>query len=55
MQGKEMIYKIWVHVEKIDEEANHYEDIGLPESLGEFACLDDALEVVENIKISYGN
>lgn len=48
-------YKVWIHIEEIDEEKDHYED--LPEelrSIGKFDTLKDARslvsQVVENIQ-----
>ena len=36
-----MKYKIWLHIEEIDEKNDHYEDMGEPEEL---ACFDNLAE-----------
>jgi hypothetical protein len=35
-------YKVWVQVERIDEDADTYEDVGLPDPLGVFDTLEEA-------------
>ena len=42
-------YKVWIHIEEIDEEAGTYEDQGLPESCGEFKTLEEAEQHVAQI------
>jgi len=27
-------YKVWLHIEEIDEDEGHYEDLDVPESVG---------------------
>jgi len=40
-----MKYKIWLYIEEIDEETDHYEDVMEPESVGgEFDSLEEAKE-----------
>ena len=39
-------YKVWVHIEEIDEDLDHYEDVGMPVSEGEYNTLDEAEEAV---------
>ena len=43
-----MIYKVWVHIEQIDESKDHYEDIGLPYQAGVFKTEVEAANFVEN-------
>ena len=31
-----MIYKAWIHIEEIDEDKDHYKDIGEPYEAGSF-------------------
>jgi len=49
MQDKEtMKYKIWLYIEEIDEETDHYEDVYGPESTGcEFDSLEEAIACKE--------
>jgi hypothetical protein len=35
-------YKVWLTIEEIDEEVDHYEDVGLPDPLGAFDDLKSA-------------
>ena len=37
-----MTYKVWVQVEAIDEEADSFENEGLPDCLGEFDTFEEA-------------
>jgi len=48
-----MSYKVWVSVEEIDEDNDRYEDVGLPDSLGEFSGLDEADEFVRMLLCAY--
>jgi len=41
-------YKVWIHVEEIDEEEDTYEDVGLPEELGVFSTLEEAEQFAGN-------
>lgn len=45
------IFKIWVHIEKIDEDANEeFEDQGIPEQYGpEYNTLEEAEAVVAEL------
>tara|TARA_R100000808_G_C2143193_1_gene150975 strand:+ start:459 stop:620 length:162 start_codon:yes stop_codon:yes gene_type:complete len=43
------IYKIWVHIEEIDEDDGLVEEVGEPECLGEFETLDEAIEVMADL------
>ena len=36
------VYKVWIHVEEIDEAKNYYEKCGSPFSMGEFETEDEA-------------
>jgi len=42
-------YKLWVHIEEIDEDADTCEDIGEPRSLGEYSTLTKAKNLREFI------
>ena len=44
-----MKYKVWVHIEEIDEEADHYEDVARPIGVGEFETIEDAQQRVGDI------
>lgn len=44
-------YKVWLHVEKINEEKDHYEDQGMPELLGEFLRMKGAERLVHFLKL----
>ena len=44
-------YKVWVHIEEIDEEVDHYVDIGEPVSITEVDDIDTAKSIVEDIEI----
>ena len=44
-----MQYKLWLEIEEIDEGADHYEDVGVPESLGEFDTEEEARGVMDEI------
>jgi hypothetical protein len=48
-----MTYKVWLSVEQIDEENNRYEDVGLPDSLGEFQNLELADAFCRNLLRRY--
>ena len=48
-------YKIWVHIEEIDEDNDSYEDQGLPESCGEFGTLEEAESKVASIVDAFNN
>lgn len=39
-------YKVWAHVEEVDEAADTYEDVTIPESLGEYTSLEAAIAAV---------
>jgi predicted RNA-binding Zn-ribbon protein involved in translation (DUF1610 family) len=43
-----MIYKIWIHIEEIDEDKDHYEDIDEPYVAGSFNTKLAAKRFVEN-------
>ena len=42
-------YKVWAHIELTDEDNDIYEDVGEPESLGQFDTLEEAEEFVGNL------
>jgi len=37
-------YAVWIQIEEIDEEADHYEDVDLPEKVAQFDTLKEATE-----------
>lgn len=39
-------FKVWVHIEEIDEAADKYEDVGLPEPLAIYGSLEEAQALV---------
>ncbi|KKM03997.1 hypothetical protein LCGC14_1768820 [marine sediment metagenome] len=39
-------FKVWIHIEEIDEEADKYEDVGLPEPLATYGSLEEAQDLV---------
>ena len=43
------IYKIWVHIEEVDENEDHSKNVAVPECLGELDSLDGAVEVVADL------
>jgi len=42
-------FKIWIHIEEINEEENSYQDVGEPISIGEFNSLRFALDMRDTI------
>ena len=42
-------YKVWVSIEEINEENDHYEDLAGPDPLGEFDRLEDAASFVRGL------
>jgi len=42
-------YKVWVHIEQVNESIDLYEDIGLPEELGHYATLENAQAHVKRL------
>lgn len=47
------MYKVWLSIEECDEEHDKYEDVGLPDSLGQFTGLDKAEEFVRTLLVQY--
>lgn len=47
-------FKVWVHVERIDEEQDVYEDAALPDSLAEFDTYQEACEFVASLPTQEG-
>jgi len=43
-----MIYKVWIHIEEIDENKDHYLDLGTPYEAGKFDTEAEAVKFVEN-------
>jgi len=52
-KGEEMTdevkYKVWIHIEEVDEENDHYTDIGLPEELVCLKTFEEAKDYVTNL------
>lgn len=48
MSEEKYKYKVWVHVEEIGEEGDHYEDVREPMDVGTFDNVDDA-DKMQNI------
>lgn len=42
-------YKVWVQVEEVDHEANHYENVTEPECLACFSTQEEAEEFVAKL------
>jgi len=42
-------YKVWVSIEEIDEENDHYEDLAGPDPLGQFDSLEAAASFVRGL------
>lgn len=50
-----MIYKVWIHVEEIDEDHDHYEDVREPYPVGEFNSLEEAEELADQLETYVGS
>lgn len=46
-------YKVWLHIEEIDEEADSYTDVDEPHSVGEFDSLAEAETMRDDVE-AYG-
>ncbi len=45
-----MTYKVWIHIEEIDEDADHYEDLPAEvRDAGEFNTLDEARDFANEL------
>jgi len=44
-----MRYKVWVSIEEINEETDHYEDLAGPDPLGAFGTLEEAAAFVRGL------
>ena len=44
-----VIFKVWVDIERIDEEADSFEDVGLPDPLGTFNTFEEACAFVRRL------
>ena len=42
-------FKVWVHIEEINEDEDYYQDVGEPISIGEFEDLDYAAYAVAGL------
>lgn len=43
-------YNVWTYIEEIDEDKDHYEDVGEPLSIGEFDTFGEADSYREGIR-----
>ena len=43
-----MKYKVWIHVEEINESKDHYQDLGLPYQIGVFKTEKEAVKYAED-------
>lgn len=48
------IYKVWIHIEEINEDEDYYEDVDEPWSLGEFGTLEEAKKLRSAISTVVG-
>ena len=55
------VFKVWIHIEEIDEEEDLYKDMGEPTSLAEFEFYPNAVEfadklcdVFQKVRYEYG-
>lgn len=46
-------YKVWISVERCDDDFDEYHDVGLPDCLGTFSGLDEANEFVGTLLQAY--
>jgi len=46
-KSPDRVYKIWIHVECIDEVRDIYEDIGIPILYGEYPTEEEAIAAAE--------
>ena len=49
-------YKIWIHIEKIDENKDIYEDVEMPISVGSFkgrGALNNAIELANHMSAQH--
>jgi len=44
-----MKYKVWVHIEAIEEDIDFYQDVAEPEEAGEFDTLEDAKKHADSL------
>ena len=42
-------YKVWIHIEEVNDDEDYYQDIGEPVPVGEFENLDDAVYAVADL------
>jgi len=42
-------FKVWVQVEKLDVDKNEYDNVGLPDSLGEFDTFEQATAHIRSL------
>jgi hypothetical protein len=42
-------FKVWVHIEEIDEAADKYEDVGLPEPMAVYTTREEAQDLVVSL------
>ena len=49
-----MKYKVWIHIEEMDESAEHYRDVGEPVRAGVFSTFEEAKMFADGIVIVAG-
>ena len=42
-------YKVWIHIEEIDEEKDHYQEIEEPQEVGRFKSEQDAKQLADDL------
>ena len=42
-------YKVWLQIEEIDDDADHYEDVGEPMPLMDFNTIEDAEKFLKTL------
>jgi hypothetical protein len=48
-KGPDMEYAIWISIEEIDEDTDHYEEVDMPDKLGTFDTLAEAQQFIGNL------
>lgn len=43
------VYKVWLQIERCNEEEDEYEDLFLPDNLGTFDTVDEAVAFMESL------
>jgi hypothetical protein len=48
------VFKVWIHIEEIDEDEDLYEDVDIPYAVGEFNTLEEAEKLRDAINTLAG-